>query len=559
MSNVSTWSVSPGGIHKRLSLGPEIEVCSTRMPPGSIGGILGTRQCTRSRKSGHCSGAQRDSNPNLRQNSGHGGVERGSGDIERSKTGPTQLFEQESSASPADVYRNPRQFHVDVARSISSMSLMTTCIEARFAASASNAAEFSWDVSGVAWSVAAAVAAAEAAAAEAGSGTRRTAAAGNLAWWARREALRTEARARQGWNCCCSWRSGRWRTVGEQRRGEQIMAATWFWRVAEFAFGFFERSPAEEVSKEWRETSVCALLPRVCPKHLPEPALGYPSAGKTTRALQFKAYCESKIADTTADARASRLKVHLINDQTLGVSRAVYHTARAEKDARAEEYSAVKRVLSRDDIVIADGLNYIKGFRYQLYCEAKAVSTPSCVVHIGTPADKCREINTTLLADQDKDGGYEEEDFENLIFRYEEPNGMTRWDSPLFIVVQEDETAWCDQVWDALVGSDGKAKVVRPHQATVLVQLPLRAGQDHLRHHRPDNDVPEGPCWRRGWADPGAGRRTASGATRDANDPAAVAAHPPPVHHHEPIAQLLESTDKGSLRRLPQQRVLALE
>ena len=64
------------------------------------------------------------------------------------------------------------------------------------------------------------------------------------------------------------------------------------------------------------------------------------------------------------------------------MSRAVYHTAKAEKDARAEEYSAVKRVLSRDDIVIADGLNYIKGFRYQLYCEAKALQTPSCVVSI---------------------------------------------------------------------------------------------------------------------------------------------------------------------------------
>jgi tRNA uridine 5-carbamoylmethylation protein Kti12 len=42
--------------------------------------------------------------------------------------------------------------------------------------------------------------------------------------------------------------------------------------------------------------------------------------------------------------------------------------------------SAVKRLLGRDDIVIADGLNYIKGFRYQLYCEAKALQTPSCVV-----------------------------------------------------------------------------------------------------------------------------------------------------------------------------------
>lgn len=107
---------------------------------------------------------------------------------------------------------------------------------------------------------------------------------------------------------------------------------------------------------------------------------GFPSAGKTTRALQLRQFFESKIAEGPADARIARLKVHLVNDQTLGVPRSVYHTAKAEKDARAEEYSAVKRLLSRDDIVIADGLNYIKGFRYQLYCEAKAVQTPSCVV-----------------------------------------------------------------------------------------------------------------------------------------------------------------------------------
>jgi len=150
------------------------------------------------------------------------------------------------------------------------------------------------------------------------------------------------------------------------------------------------------------------------------------------------------------------------------VSRAVYHTAKAEKDARAEEYSAVKRVLSRDDIVIADGLNYIKGFRYQLYCEAKALQTPSCVLHIGTPAERCRENNKKLLADKDADGGCEEEDFENLIFRYEEPNGMTRWDSPLFIVVEEDEKPPCDQIWDTIVSSDGKMKTVKPNLATVL-------------------------------------------------------------------------------------------
>jgi tRNA uridine 5-carbamoylmethylation protein Kti12 len=53
---------------------------------------------------------------------------------------------------------------------------------------------------------------------------------------------------------------------------------------------------------------------------------------------------------------------------------------REEKDARAAEMSEIKRLLGKDAVVISDGLNYIKGYRYQLYCEAKAVHTPSCVV-----------------------------------------------------------------------------------------------------------------------------------------------------------------------------------
>jgi protein KTI12 len=72
--------------------------------------------------------------------------------------------------------------------------------------------------------------------------------------------------------------------------------------------------------------------------------------------------------------------VQIVNNESLSLSRTVYRDARAEKEARATEYSTVKRLLSKDDVVIADGLNYIKGLRYQLFCEAKAVLTPSCVV-----------------------------------------------------------------------------------------------------------------------------------------------------------------------------------
>lgn len=111
---------------------------------------------------------------------------------------------------------------------------------------------------------------------------------------------------------------------------------------------------------------------------------GYPCSGKTQRAHQIHTHFTSKIT-TSTDPRIQRLKVHTINTSTLHLLRTVYREARTEKEARATEYSAVKRLLSKDDVVIADGLNYIKGFRYQLFCEAKALLTPSCVVSSSIP------------------------------------------------------------------------------------------------------------------------------------------------------------------------------
>lgn len=189
-----------------------------------------------------------------------------------------------------------------------------------------------------------------------------------------------------------------------------------------------------------------------------------------------------------------RLKIHHIDDTRLGLSREVYAAARSEKDARATLSSAIKRVLDRDTIVVADGMNYIKGFRYQLYCEAKAVQTTNCVVHIGTPADKCRELNELALKSSSSSSssppptttttsstagaeagaaaaekkGYPPSLFENLIFRYEEPNGMNRWDSPLFTIPFEDAEGPYEAIWEALIGSSGQAKIVRQNAATVL-------------------------------------------------------------------------------------------
>lgn len=46
---------------------------------------------------------------------------------------------------------------------------------------------------------------------------------------------------------------------------------------------------------------------------------------------------------------------------------------------------------------------------------------------------------------------------------------MTRWDSPLFTVPFADEMPPFEDIWEAMIGSEGKAKLVKPNQATVMV------------------------------------------------------------------------------------------
>ncbi|KAK1599152.1 chromatin associated protein KTI12, partial [Colletotrichum navitas] len=223
---------------------------------------------------------------------------------------------------------------------------------------------------------------------------------------------------------------------------------------------------------------------------------GLPTSGKTHRAKQLQDHLASRIAAAAASSSSSSTpgeggkqppyRLHYISDSTLSIPRDVYdldpekvraHTRSAnasEKDARAAVYGAVKRVLSDRDIVILDGLNYIKGWRYQLHCEAKAVKTPSVVLQIGCGVDRARG----------EEGGeeepYEPDNWENLVFRYEEPNPMTRWDSPLFTLIWDDDAAQAarvfDDVWDAIAGTG--RKVVKPNQATV--QRSRDAGGDYL-------------------------------------------------------------------------------
>lgn len=93
---------------------------------------------------------------------------------------------------------------------------------------------------------------------------------------------------------------------------------------------------------------------------------------------------------------------------------------------------------------------------------------------MGTPVEQCRINNERLLTEAGDNAAYEKDLFDNLVYRYEEPNGMSRWDSPLFTVLPEDVTPPFDQIWDAFVVSDGKIKTAKPNAATVTVIFPVR-------------------------------------------------------------------------------------
>ncbi|KAL4900819.1 chromatin associated protein KTI12 [Aspergillus multicolor] len=219
---------------------------------------------------------------------------------------------------------------------------------------------------------------------------------------------------------------------------------------------------------------------------------GYPCSGLTHRAHQIATGLEETqsqlFANGTIPPTKSKFKINVVSTHdNVNYPRTVYDTARTEKEARGLAYTRAKRMLGRDSFVILDGMNYIKGYRYQLWCEAKALNTTCCVVHVGTPVDQCVANNEARIqrknekaSSQPIDSTNEKENeipnpesnppsesttnpteesdpyppdlLNNLIFRYEEPSMHSRWDKPLFTVPWSDAEPPIADIWTALTG-----------------------------------------------------------------------------------------------------------
>ena len=96
------------------------------------------------------------------------------------------------------------------------------------------------------------------------------------------------------------------------------------------------------------------------------------------------------------------MKCVIINEESLHISKTEhYESAAQEKILRQNLKSAVEHALNADTFVIFDSCNYIKGYRYELYCIARSRRTPHCVVHVSVDnaiADQWNEDMCETLA-----------------------------------------------------------------------------------------------------------------------------------------------------------------
>lgn len=184
---------------------------------------------------------------------------------------------------------------------------------------------------------------------------------------------------------------------------------------------------------------------------------GYPCSGKTTRAAQLNESFEQYLKDPSYHGPLT--KVMVLSDDHLNLGRHVYNDSQSEKAARGALFTAIRRQLAMDTVLIVDAMNYIKGFRYQIYCAAREMKLRFCTVYVVATHELCRERNNTRI-----DGHrYTPETLENLLVRYEEPSSMARWDSPLFTTLWTEEYSPVNQIWEAVT----KGNIKPPNSGTL--------------------------------------------------------------------------------------------
>ncbi|CAN7058327.1 unnamed protein product [Brassica oleracea var. botrytis] len=193
---------------------------------------------------------------------------------------------------------------------------------------------------------------------------------------------------------------------------------------------------------------------------------GQPCSGKSIAAITL---AESlKKSDTKQSVRIiDEASFHLDRNQN-------YANMPSEKNLRGKLRSDVDRSVSRGDIVIVDSLNSIKGYRYELWCIARAAGIRYCVVYCDVDEAGCREWNKER-SDRGE-ASYVDCVFEDLVRRFERPERRNRWDSPLFELypsqdgIEKSSLVILEAVTYLTKTVDSKTQVARVLQPSIATQ-----------------------------------------------------------------------------------------
>lgn len=102
-----------------------------------------------------------------------------------------------------------------------------------------------------------------------------------------------------------------------------------------------------------------------------------------------------------------------------------FTNSKRELQARSDFKASVRRAISPNKIVIADGMNFIKGFRYELFCIAREQNLRFCCCFCDADPSEAKQRSLSR---------YSELVVNDLIGRMEKPNEKNKWDRPLFVV-----------------------------------------------------------------------------------------------------------------------------
>uniref|UniRef100_A0A1I7WMV2 Protein KTI12 homolog n=1 Tax=Heterorhabditis bacteriophora TaxID=37862 RepID=A0A1I7WMV2_HETBA len=145
---------------------------------------------------------------------------------------------------------------------------------------------------------------------------------------------------------------------------------------------------------------------------------GHPSSGKSTVVQRIVEYFENKGKEV----------VVIKDDDYKLFHRSDYNDSIKEKEQRSFIRSSVQKHLNKDTVVVCDALNYIKGYRYELFLIGKLCKTTYAVLQCNADESVCKWLNLQ----KNSNLRYNEEKINELIMRYEKPDANNRWDSPLF-------------------------------------------------------------------------------------------------------------------------------